>query len=1014
MAKQKDTISMANPTILRAPRALAKLRDRLDALACRRVLVLTGASRRFLPELTEALGDRDIHVFDGARVHVPLELVERAADTLRAVKADTLITLGGGSVTGLGKALRLRAEVRFVAVPTTYSGSEMTAIYGITSGAGKQTGRDERVRPDFIVHDPAFTSALPIELTTTSLVNALSHPVSALSTDSLSGPAREQALTTVRELVSALDHLVAAPDNQAARAAALEAAAMAAGLLDGGTMGLQHRAAHLLGGRFNLDHGATHSVLLPQFLARLDRVRPELSRALARAAGIAELARHVFDLLVRAGCSSSLQQLEVDGPALRELSAELHSGSSDDPDARDALRELLVDAYLGRRPSTATRREDWQLDHPISIHGPALAACERVVIAVHGRGSTADQAIRRANELLGDAPGVTVVAPQGEDRRWYSGRYNASLDELGAELPRALSALAHVVGIVRERAPASCPVFLFGFSQGACLVLEFIARATSGGIAGAAAIAGARIGPPDVWHTPAHDLSNMSILLGIASRDPWVARDDVERTAAQLVGAGANVTIQHAPGARHELTALQRVAARELLLGRGDRLGSPGFDNVHASEALPGALPVAQNSPRRVPYGLHAEQINGTGFVARRHENLRTWFYRIRPSAQHRRFEPLEHATLRDDFSGAAPEPNLTGHGPLAVPPPGVATDFVDGLATYGGAGSPALRRGYALHLYAANRSMDHRAFYNADGDLLIIPEHGRLTLLTECGALDVDPGHVAIAPRGVKFSVLLHGPWARGYVAEVFGRHFTLPERGPVGANGLADPRHFRAPTCWHEDRLAPGYRLTAKLGGRLYDTTQDYSAYDVVAWHGNYTPLVYDLQRFSPVSNVRFDHPDPSIYTVLSAPLDELGAHSLDFVIFPPRWDPTEHTLRPPFFHRNATTEFNGIIREPVRKNSPFVPGCYFLTPSMTAHGVRHSAIEAALARSDDEADRPHRLSDRSLWFQFETTLPLSLTAWARQSPNRVADWHLMWGEHRSRFDPTRRPERPEFTGS
>jgi homogentisate 1,2-dioxygenase len=440
------------------------------------------------------------------------------------------------------------------------------------------------------------------------------------------------------------------------------------------------------------------------------------------------------------------------------------------------------------------------------------------------------------------------------------------------------------------------------------------------------------------------------------------------------------------------------------LAARGDdALETYAFGNAHASEALPGALPRHQNSPRRAPYGLTPEQINGTGFGARRHDNLRTWLYRIRPSAQHTPFAPLPHPTFVADWDGAPAEPNLVGHRPLPIPD--APTDFVDGIVTYGGAGHPSLRRGYAFHLYAANRSMEHRSFYDADGDLLLIPQHGSLTLLTELGALSVAPGSIAILPRGLKVSVLLEDGEARGYVGEVYGRHFELPERGPVGSNGLTDARHFRAPRASFEDRLDPGHRLTVKLGNALFEATQDHTPYDAVAWHGDYVPCVYDLADFSPVGSVRVDHPDPSIFTVLSAPLDEQGASSLDFVFFPPRWEVTEHTFRPPFFHRNATTEINGIISDPAHgREDPFAPGCAFLTPSMTAHGVVARSVERALRMSDERADRAVRIPDAAAWFQFETALPIRLTRWAQSGAQRVRDWPSIWGAHRARFDPRR----------
>jgi homogentisate 1,2-dioxygenase len=289
---------------------------------------------------------------------------------------------------------------------------------------------------------------------------------------------------------------------------------------------------------------------------------------------------------------------------------------------------------------------------------------------------------------------------------------------------------------------------------------------------------------------------------------------------------------------------------------------------------------------------------------------------------------------------------------------------------------------------------MEHRAFYDADGDLLVVPERGAIDLWTELGVLAVEPGSIALLPRGVVFSVMLRGEWARGYLAEPFGRPFALPERGPVGANVLVDPRHWRAPAAWYESRLDPGFRVTAKLGGRLHEATQDHSPFDVVAWHGNHVPMVYDLMDFSPVGNARFDHGDPSIHTVLSAPLDEVGAHTLDLVVFVPRWDPTEGTFRPPYFHRNVTTEINGVIRDPASADGPFAPGTCFVTPALTPHGPAAHAAERARA----QPDAPARLSDDALWFQLETALPFALGAWAERA--RDPRWQGVWGSHRARF--------------
>ena len=493
-------------------------------------------------------------------------------------------------------------------------------------------------------------------------------------------------------------------------------------------------------------------------------------------------------------------------------------------------------------------------------------------------------------------------------------------------------------------------------------------------------------------------MAGVPVLLGACEEDPFVARAHVETAARLLASAGCAVDIEMIPGNAHALHGRHRLRAREVLRGVPAPAPHGGFGNTVESESLPGALPRDQSSPRHAPLGLYAEQLSGTGFVAPRDHNKRTWMYRIRPSAQQTPFVPLPHATLKGDFVTAPADPNLAAWA--ALPAPAGAVDFIDGLATLGGAGDPRARRGFAVHLYAANRGMEDRCFYDADGDLLLLPQAGALTLLTELGVLDVRPGQVAVIPRGLRFSVLLRAGTARGYVAEAFGRPFVLPERGPVGANGLADARHFMAPAAWHEDRLALGYRVTAKLGGDLYQATQDYSPFDVVAWYGNHAPYVYDFASFSPVGNARVDHIDPSVHAVLSAPLDEAGANALDLIVFPPRWDVTEHTFRPPYFHRNVTTEVNGIIRDTTSSGSPFAPGMCFVTPTLTPHGVVASSVERNLALDDARADRPHRSSDASLWFQFESALPFSTTAWARSASNMIADWPLVWGAYRKHF--------------
>ena len=965
---------------------LANLPALLGRWGTKKVFLIVGPSRRFVDRLD--LGDLPMHVFDGAMVHVPQPTVEAAKAALTQSEADTVVTLGGGATTGLGKALRLDHQVRFVAIPSTYSGSEMTNIWGTTQDGDKETGRDDRVRPDAIVRETSLFTDMPKKLTLTSLLNAMAHPVSALSTGTLEFADRANAFSAVERLSSAVALLAGDPGSKEGRRAAFEGAALAGSIIDRGAFGRHHTFAHLLGGRFGLDHSSLHAVLLPHTLYRLFREDRALYDAIAAATREPDLPATLYDALTRAGAARSLIDLGVEHEALDALGEEHEI----------AKEGWAFDARFGHRPSVRVRREKHEGWPDTSVHGPPLADSQRVVIFFHGRGANAGRAVTDALAMTGNDPGTTVVAPEARDNRWYSRSYRACHEDHGEELTEALRAGRDVITWVLASVPPE-RVYIAGFSQGACLATELFAR-SGAPLGGLIALSGARIGPADAQPKLRRNLAGTRVVLGVSRRDPWVDLADVERAAEEFRAAGADVSVALAAGDVHQITARQRVAAREALFGASVRDGSLGFGNFHQSEALPGALPLHQNSPQPGPYDLYAEQINGTGFGARRHQNQRTWSYRIRPAAQHGPFVPLPHPTLLSDWDAVGADPNLIAHRPL--PAPEAPTDFVDGMHTYGGSGHPNTRRGYAIHLYAANASMEHRSFYNADGDLLIVPQEGALTVQTELGVLDVAPGQVMLMPRGLKFSVLLEDAFARGWVGEVYGRHFELPERGPVGSNGLADARHFRAPTAYFEDRIDPGFRVAAKLGNRLFETAQDHSPYDVVAWHGNYAPLVYDLADFSPVGNVRVDHPDPSIHVVLSAPLDEAGSSTLDFVFFPPRWDAVEHTFRPPFFHRNATTEINGIIGDPhLRPNHSFEAGLTFVTPSMTAHGALSQAAESALAKSGADRDHHHRVPDESRWFQFETALPIGLTSWARDTPLRIRDWPSVWGAHRTRFN-------------
>lgn len=967
--------------------ALADLTDLLGEWGTKKVMLIVGPSRRFVDRIS--LGDIEVHVFDGAEVHVPEATVEAAREALDQCEADTLVSLGGGAATGLGKALRLEREVRFVAVPTTYSGSEMTGIWGTTRDGDKRTGRDERVRPDAVVRELSLFRDMPKKLTITSLMNAMAHPVSALSTGALEFGDRANAFSAIESLSWAVTLLVDDPRSSEGRRAAFEGAALAGSIIDRGAFGRHHKLAHLLGGRFGLDHAALHAVLLPHTLHRLVGEDRSLYDAICAVAREPDLPARLYDALTRTGAPRSLVDLGVDLEALDALGEDF-----------EVVREpWALDARSGHRPSVHVRRERHAASLDTSLRGPALANAERVLICFHGRGSNAGRALEDALALTGNDPATCIVAPQARDNRWYSRSYRATTRDHGAELEDALEAGRDAITAALAFVPEE-RVFLAGFSQGACLAAELFARSKAD-LGGLVALSGARIGPRSAQAAIGRKLVGSRVVLGVSRHDPWVDVDDVEGTAAQFREAGADVAVALSPSRVHEVTFRQRVLAREALFAADLRRGAPAFGNFRESEALPGALPLHQNSPNPAPYGLYAEQINGTGFAVGRHDNQRTWFYRIRPAAQHSEFLPLDHATLVADWDTVGPDANLIAHAPLPSPGTDTETDFVDGLHTYGGSGHPSSRRGFAIHLYAANASMEHRSFYDADGDLLIVPQEGALTVITELGALDLAPGQVMVVPRGLQFSVVLVGSFARGWVGEVYGRHFDLPERGPIGANGVADARHFRSPSAYFENRIDPGFRITAKLGNQLFEATQDYVPYDVVAWHGNYAPHVYDLADFSPVSNVRVDHPDPSLYVVLTAALDEAGSNTLDFVFFPPRWDATEHTFRPPFFHRNATSEINGIIGDPqLNPSGPFTPGLTFVTPPMTAHGALARSVESALARTGAAANRPSRTPDDSRWFQFESALPIGLTSWARDSPTRIRDWPGVWGSDRTRF--------------
>lgn len=756
--------------------ASERAREAIAELGCTRVVVIgTPGRKSALDVVARDVGA--VGVLAIAKEHVPVAVAEEARREVARLGADAVLAIGGGSAIGLAKAVALVCDVRVIVVPTTYSGSEMTSIWGLSEGGVKKTGRDPRVRASLVLYDPRATLRLPRDVTIASAWNAMAHAVEALwapdVTPALAADA-EAALSLFRR---ALPRLLARLEDPEARALALEGAYLAGAALAETTMGLHHKICHVLGGR-GLPHAETHAALLP-FVVALNR-----DAAPDAAARIGDL----FALAEATGAPSGLGALGL---------------------AHDAIGDVVRDVLAAKAPN-----------------------------------------------------------PRPVDER-----------ELRALLEAA-----------------------------------------------------------------------------------WKGRETMAQATEE--------TLQ-------------------------------GFGAAMESEALKGALPRTQNAPRRAPYGLYPELVNGVPFTTRRVDNTRCWTYRIRPSSAHTPFVRMPTSRFTHDYDVVTP--NRIRWQPLEIP--AQVVDFVDGMITLGGLGDPASGPGYAVHLYSASADMGDRAFLDADGDLLIVPQEGALVARTECGVLNVAPGEILLVPRGIRFTIdRARGERGiRGYVAEVFGTRFKLPERGLIGSNGLADTRHFRAPVAAYEDRACPGYRLVHKIGGALWTATQDHSPYDVVAWHGNHVPYKYDLMLFNAMGSVTWDHPDPSIHTVLTAPLDDQGRAVCDFVCFRGRWDVLEHSFRPPFAHRNAASEVNGVVRAASSEHG-YVPGCTFLTPLLTSHGVSTATYEAVFAQSDEDADRPRRSPDASLWIMFESALPFRLSAWAAAAEHQDAGFDALFRDPVRHFDPTR----------
>lgn len=420
-----------------------------------------------------------------------------------------------------------------------------------------------------------------------------------------------------------------------------------------------------------------------------------------------------------------------------------------------------------------------------------------------------------------------------------------------------------------------------------------------------------------------------------------------------------------------------------------------GFGNEFATEAVDGALPIGMNSPQRAPLGLYAEQLSGTAFTVPRAGNKRTWTYRIRPSVMHLPFERVDNRCWQSKPDDIDITPNQLRWDPLPIPTE--PTDFIDGITTIALNGDLMSQVGIGIHIYTCNKGMGDRYFYNADAEMLIVPEMGRLGFLTELGALQGGAGEVVVIPRGVRFKVEPHpdDKQCRGYICENYGAQFRLPDLGPIGANGLANPRDFETPVAWFEDREGK-FEQVAKFAGNLWSCEIDHSPLDVVAWHGNYAPYRYDLRRFNTIGSISYDHPDPSIFTVLTSPSGEAGVANCDFAIFPERWLVAENTFRPPWYHRNYMSEYMGLVYGQYdAKEEGFLPGGGSLHNQMSAHGPDLDAFEKA-----SNADLAPQKLEGTMAFMFESRYIIRPTKFAMGCSELQNDYFEVWQRLKKNF--------------
>ena len=316
---------------------------------------------------------------------------------------------------------------------------------------------------------------------------------------------------------------------------------------------------------------------------------------------------------------------------------------------------------------------------------------------------------------------------------------------------------------------------------------------------------------------------------------------------------------------------------------------------------------------------------------------------------------------------------------------------WMQSLHLVAGAGEPTLKLGMGIYIYAAGSSMpDKTAFYSADGDLLIVPQQGVLDIRTEFGTILIRPNEICVIPRGIRHHVWLKDDVARGYILELYQGHFQLPELGPLGSNGLANARDFQSPVADFVEDYESEWTVYGKFGGNLFRAKQSHTPFDVVAWHGTYYPCKYDLGRFNTIGSISYDHPDPSIFTVLSTPSIPHGPGTavVDFAIFPARWLVQESTFRPPWFHRNVMSEFMGLIQgsydAKAAGSSGFQPGGASLHNVMSGHGPDMQTFEKA---SNGELV-PQKIGQGSLAFLFESCLMMGVSEWGLKTCDKVQD--------------------------